>query len=264
MFGLVLLCMTRRAQSETLSTLKRGFEVVRKLREMEGARVTELAEEMDLAPSTTHKYLVTLTQEGFVTKEGDEYHVGLGFLDLATYAKNRKPGYRFSTEKVREIAEKTGERAQFVVEEHGHGIYLHTEVSNPDAVLMDRRNGIHRFLHSTASGKAILAYLPDERVEEIIDEHGLPAETENTITERDALFAELERVRDQGVAYNDEESVKGLRAVGVPIRGTDSVVIGSLSVSGPSNRLKDTVYRKEIPDLLLGYANEIELNIRYS
>lgn len=256
--------MTDTGSPETLSTVKRAFEVVDTLREMEGARVTELAEEHDIAPSTAHKYLATLDQEGFAVKEGDVYHVGLDFLDLGTYAKNRKPGYRLSTEKVREIAEETGERAQFVVEEHGRGIYLHTEASNSGAVLMDRRNGIHRYLHSTASGKAILAHLPDDRVNEIIDEHGLPAETEQTITDRDALFEELERIREDGVAYNDEESVEGLRSVGVPVKGSDGFVFGSLSVSGPSNRLKDTVYREEIPDQLLGHANEIELNVRYS
>jgi len=256
--------MNRRGPGETLSTIERGFEVVRTLRQMSGARVTELAEELDMAPSTAHKYLATLAQERFVVKEGDEYHVGLEFLDLGTYAKNRKKGYRLSVPKVREIAEETGERAQFVVEEYGRGIYLHTEASEARAVLIDRRAGIRRYLHSSAAGKAILANLPEHRVDEIIDEHGLPAETEHTITDREELREELARIRETNVSYNNEESVDGLRAVGVPVHGADGLVLGSLSVSGPSNRLKGSLYREEIPDLLLGHANEIELNIRYS
>lgn len=256
--------MNRRGPGETLSTIERGFEVVRTLRQMGGARVTELAEELDMAPSTAHKYLATLAQERFVVKEGDEYHVGLEFLDLGTYAKNRKKGYRLSVPKVREIAEETGERAQFVVEEYGRGIYLHTEASEARAVLTDRRAGIRRYLHASAAGKAILANLPEHRVDEIIDEHGLPAETEHTITDREELREELARIRETNVSYNNEESVDGLRAVGVPVHGADGLVLGSLSVSGPSNRLKGSLYREEIPDLLLGHANEIELNIRYS
>ena len=256
--------MDRQKPRETLSTIERGFEVVRTLREMGGARVTELAEELDMAPSTAHKYLATLAKERYVVKEGDEYHVGLEFLDLGTYVKNRKKGYRLSIPKVREIAEETGERAQFVVEEYGRGIYVHTEASDARAVLTDRRAGVHRYLHSSAAGKAILANLPDYRVDEIIDEHGLPAETDQTITDRDELFEELAEISETNVAYNNEESVEGLRAVGVPVRGADGFVLGSLSVSGPSNRLKGPLYREEIPDLLLGHANEIELNIRYS
>jgi DNA-binding IclR family transcriptional regulator len=256
--------MNRKRPSETLSTIERGFEVARALRELGGARVTELAEELDMAPSTAHKYLSTLAKERFVVKEGDVYHVGLEFLDLGTYAKNRKKGYRLSIPKVREISEETGERAQFVVEEYGRGIYLHTEASDARAVLTDRHAGIRRYLHSSAAGKAILANLPDHRIDEIIDEHGLPAETEHTITDREHLLDELDQIRESNVAYNNEESVEGLRAVGVPVRGADGFVLGSLSVSGPSNRLKGPLYREEIPDLLLGHANEIELNIRYS
>jgi DNA-binding IclR family transcriptional regulator len=256
--------MDRQKPRETLSTIERGFEVVRTLREMGGARVTELAEELDMAPSTAHKYLATLAKERYVVKEGDEYHVGLEFLDLGTYVKNRKKGYRLSIPKVREIAEETGERAQFVVEEYGRGIYVHTEASDARAVLTDRRAGVHRYLHSSAAGKAILANLPDYRVDEIIDEHGLPAETDQTITDRDELFEELAEISETNVAYNNEESVEGLRAVGVPIQGPEGLVLGSLSVSGPSNRLKGPLYTEEIPDLLLGHANEIELNIRYS
>jgi DNA-binding IclR family transcriptional regulator len=256
--------MDRQKPRETLSTIERGFEVVRTLREMGGARVTELAEELDMAPSTAHKYLATLAKERYVVKEGDEYHVGLEFLDLGTYVKNRKKGYRLSIPKVREIAEETGERAQFVVEEYGRGIYVHTEASDARAVLTDRRAGVHRYLHSSAAGKAILANLPDYRVDEIIDEHGLPAETDQTITDRDELFEELAEISETNVAYNNEESVEGLLAVGVPIQGPEGLVLGSLSVSGPSNRLKGPLYTEEIPDLLLGHANEIELNIRYS
>lgn len=250
--------------TKTLSTIERAFDVIHTLRDMEGARVTELASELDMATSTAHKYLATLVSENYVVKEGDEYHVGLRFLDLSTYAKNRKDGYRFSTQKVREIAEETEERAQFVVEEGGLGIYVHTEATKNRAVLTNRQTGIQRYLHSTAAGKAILAGLPEQRVMDIVSEHGLPAETEHTITDQDSLMEELDEIREHGIAYNNEESIEGLRAVGVPVRGADGLTLGALSVSGPSNRLRGKIFQEEFPNVMLGYANEIELNIRYS
>jgi DNA-binding IclR family transcriptional regulator len=162
------------------------------------------------------------------------------------------------------MAEATGERVQFVIEEHGLGIYLHTEASDENAVMIDRRDGVHRHLHSTAAGKAILAELPTARVDDVIAEHGLPAETDQTIVDRVSLNAELDRIHEAGVSYNDEESVEGLRAVGVPVFRPDGVILGAFSVSGPSNRLTGDRFREEIPSLLLGHANEIELNLRYA
>lgn len=256
--------MSRSHDRNTLSTVHRAFVVVDALRELEGARVTELADHLDMAPSTAHKYLATLESERYVVKEGDEYHIGMEFLDIGTYAKYRKKGYRLCARKVTEMAEATGERVQFVIEEHGRGIYLHTEASDENAVMIDRRDGVHRHLHSTAAGKAILAELPSPRVDEIVEIHGLPAETDRTIVDRESLDAELDRIQTSGISYNDEESVEGLRAVGVPVFRPDGMVLGAFSVSGPSNRLKEDRFREELPNLLLGHANEIELNLRYA
>ena len=100
-----------------------------------------------------------------------------------------------------------------MAEENGRGIYLHIETQKSTAVEVNRRVGTSRYLHSSAAGKAILAHLPAERVNEIVATCGLPSEAPNTITDR----TELDRVRESGVAYNDEESIKGLRAVGVPV-----------------------------------------------
>jgi DNA-binding IclR family transcriptional regulator len=240
------------------------FEVIDVLRDLDGARVIELAEELDVVPSTAHKYLATLEAENCVIKEGDEYHIGLEFLDIGTYAKYRKRGYRLCTQKVAEIAKETGERVQFVVEEHGLGIYVDTEATDENAVMIDRRDGVHRHLHATAAGKAILAELPEHRVAEIIVQHELPAETDRTITSRDALYDELEEIRETGIAFNDEESVEGLRAIGVPVFQPNGLVLGAFSMSAPSNRLQGSRYREEVPNILLGHANEIELNLRYS
>lgn len=256
--------MAQSSGSQTLSTVRRTFEVVDFLRENEGARVAEVAEHLDIAPSTAHKHLTTLEEEMCVIKEGDEYQVGLGFLDIGSYAKYRKKGYRLCAQKVSEIAEETGERVQFVVEEHGLGIYVDVEADNENAVMIDRRAGVQRYLHSTAAGKAILAQLSTDRVEEIVDRHGLPAETDNTITDTAELLEELETIRETRRAYNDEESVEGLRAVGVPVIQPDGFVLGAFSLSAPSNRLKGDRYREEVPNILLGHANEIELNLRYS
>lgn len=87
-------------------------------------------------------------------------------------------------------------------------------------------------LHNIAAGKAILAHLSEERVEEIIGQHGLEEWTERTITDREALFSELETIREQEYARNDGETFEGFRAVASPILH-EGELLGSIVVSGP-------------------------------
>lgn len=255
--------MSETASNGRLETVQRLFTIVSALRELDGARITEIGEYTGLSNSTVYRHLNTLNDMGYVVKEGDVYHVGLGFLTVGEYARDRKDAYQLAKPKVEELAEETNERCQFVVEEHGWGVYLHVETGE-HAVETDSRVGKRLHLHSTSVGKSILAHLPEHRIEEIIEERGLPKQTPNTITSREALFEELASIRERGVAYNREGNTEGLRSVGVPVLGPDGHVIGALSVSGPTHRMKGKKYEERLPDLLRGAANELELNLEYS
>lgn len=245
-----------------LKTIETASEVIDTVQALDGVRVSELADELDIAQSTAHGYLSTLEDTRYVVKKGDEYHVGLKFLNIGGYAKQRDEGYEIASQKVKDLAIETDERAQFIVEEHGRGIYLQTETGDK-AVQINARIGKEVRLHASSAGKAILASLPESEVESILDRWGLPRLTENTITSRDQLYENLEEIRDRGYAFNREESVSGLRAVGVPVTTSQDTLIGGLSVSGPSNRMQDEWFHHDLPKLLLGTVNEIELKVSY-
>lgn len=252
------------ANRRTLATTETSLRVVNKLKELDGARVTELAEEMDLAASTVHSHLATLEKTEYVVKEGDRYCLGLRFLNLGEYVRQNNEYFSLAKSKVDQLAAETGGRGHFIVEEHGRGIYVYTK-SGEHAVETFSRDGRRLYLHQTAAGKAILAYLPRERVREIIDRQGLPRRTDNTIIDPDDLFEELEAVRERdGIAFNEEEQIRGVRAVGAPVQDAADGVIGSLSVSGPTHRMKGERLHEEVPDVVLGTANELELGIKYA
>jgi DNA-binding IclR family transcriptional regulator len=118
-------------------------------------------------------------------------------------------------------------------------------------------------VHASAAGLAILSKLSTDRVEAIIARHGLEALTSETITDRDDLFDELDRIRERGYSVNDQGTIEGLRAVGAPVTDADGEVIGGLSISGPINRMRGERFEEEFPSLLLGATNELELNIAY-
>lgn len=247
---------------KSLTTIANTFDIVEFIMDSKGARVATIADSLDLPRSTVHNYLGTLQQLGYLVKIGEQYHIGLPYLTLGGHAAANLPGYQLLRTKVNQLATETGERAQCIVEQNGRGYYVY-DMSDGNAVQTDVRIGKQTSLHTTSAGKAILAYLPEEEVDQIIEYWGLSEQTRHTITERDRLLDELQEIREQKYAFNDEERIIGQRAVGVPILDENDHVICGLSVSGPKNRLKGDLFRSEIPDILLGVANEIELNLQF-
>lgn len=254
---------TRNGKNNRIRTTERVFQIIELLMEEDGLRLTEIAKHLDLSKSTTYRHLVSLEQEGYVVREDMIYYPGMRFLNIGEYVRNRKDVFQMVKPKVEKLAKETEERSEFFIEEHGHGIFVHREVGE-NAVHTNTRVGKTMPLHATAAGKAILAEYPRKRIKEIVERRGLKQLTKHTITNIDELMNELEHVRETSVAYNDQELIMGLRAVGVPIHDRNKEVVGGLSITGPTSRLRDDVFNDEFPNLLLGVANELELNLTYS
>lgn len=250
------------AGGNRIGSTKTSFEIVHALQENGPSRLSELAEQLDLTESTTHRHLSTLSDLRYVSRQGERYQLGLRFARLGCTARTRDPAYGMAKQHVETLATETQERSQFVVEDHGLGIYIHVETGSK-AVRAGFDVGRQIHLHCSSAGKSILAHYPREYVDEIFDRWELPALTENTITDREELYAELERVRERGVAFNREEHVDGINGIGVPVK-RDGSVLGALAVAGPSHRLNGQRLEDEIPDMLLAAANELELNITFS
>lgn len=249
--------------TDSVRTAHTMFDIVERIADENGSPLPELARDLDYAKSTIHRHLRTLDDLGYVVERDDGYHVGLQFLELGVAARNGYRGYDLVRKKVEEIAEETGERAQFFVEEHGMAVYVTRSVGD-HAVRTDPGIGSQVPMYATAAGKAILSELPEPKLSDMFERMSFEPVTEYTVTDPEELRAELETVREQGYSFNHEESLIGTNATGVSICDSDGDVIGALSVTGPSHRLKDERFEEELPDLLLGAANELELNIAHS
>ncbi|SEH42674.1 MULTISPECIES: IclR family transcriptional regulator [Halopenitus] len=245
----------------TVKSVETMFEVIEVLRKRDGARVTTIAEELGLSKSAVHKHLSTLRNHRFAVQEGDEYRLGLGFFGYGSYVRTRYDVFRKAKPLVRELADETGEMVWLITEENGMGMYLFGDGGSLD-VNVDSLVGSWRHLHLNSGGKAILSRLPEDRVADIVDRHGLPRRTEATITDPDALFDELETVRERGYALNLAEDMTGIHAVGVPIIHRDRVR-GALSIAGAANRLTEERLHEEYADRLLTAVNDLELNLTY-
>lgn len=218
-------------------TTASSIELLETIKELDGATVGALAAETELARSTVHNHLQTLLDAEYVVKEANTYHLGLRLLHLGEYARRRKEEYVLAKKTVQKLAGETQIEADFNVEEHGRLINLFDSVGHASDPGWEV--GTYFFMHSTAAGKAMLATFPDERVEEIIDTHGLPRMTEHTICGREELFAELDRIRDRGYAVNEEECFSGYKTIGRTVQYPDGSVFGGLSVGGPTYMIGD-------------------------
>jgi len=242
-----------------IQTVQTSCDVLDALETLDGAGVTELADHLGVSKATVHGHLSTLYRNELVTRDGDEYRISLRFVDFGEYAKNSVQIYEVAKGEIEKLARETGEMAQLMVEEHGRGVYLH-KAKGENSVHTASYPGDRKHLHCTALGKAILAHLPRSRVDEIIERHGLPRKTDNTITDRETLFAELETVRERDIAVDDEEVLRGLRCIATPIKSHDDRLYGAISVSGPLSRMKGERFDEELPKVVRDAANVIEIN----
>lgn len=119
--------------------------------------------------------------------------------------------------------------------------------------------GERRHMHATATDKALLAHLPDDRVDEIVETHGLPSFTDHTIISQEALESELAEICETGIVVDAEESIVGLRCFAAPIL-VEGTVIGSVSVSDPLHQFTDPDREPGLTEAVRETATVIELD----
>jgi DNA-binding IclR family transcriptional regulator len=254
--------MDAKSSPRLLKTLAVAADVIDVLVVDDGTTVTRLAERLEMSKSTAFRYLKSLEELGFVTQTAHRYTLSHRFLLLGEYTRYNSHLYQVGKAEVDKLADKLGFYAHLVTETNGYGVSLY-QTKGEEMADHDYQTGKLQQrdpLHVTASGKAILAYLPDERAQDIVDE-GLAARTAQTITDEQALFEALDTIRDEGVAYNDEEEVEGFRAVGAPVVDQRGRVLGSVSVSAPTSYLPAQRFTEEVPDTVIKTANTIEVKI---
>lgn len=239
-----------------------AIRVVEALRELESAGVSAVADHLGMPTSTAFDHLRTLERNEFVRKEGSDYVLGSRFLEIGGHCRSNDPLYRIAEPEIGKLARETGEHANLMIEEFGRGVF-YAKTEGEDAFQLDTHVGKRVHLQTTSAGKAILAELPDERVNGILDTHGLPAVTENTVTDRAALLEELDAVREQGFATDTEERIEGVRCVGAAITDGDGAPIGAVSVSGPRSGMRDERFFEDVPERVLRAANVVEVNLKY-
>lgn len=251
-----------RVTGRRIRSVRIAFSIVEKLQERDGITVTELATELGHSKSTVYSHLRTLEDLEFVVREGDGYRLSLRTLGMAEDVRDQVGNYDIIRDEVDKLAAETGEVVQFAIKEHGTVSYLY-KTAGESAVETASSVGDRQPLYSTGLGKTILAFLPPDRIDEIVADCDFAPRTPKTITDPDELYAELERIAERGYGIDDEENVEGLRCVAAPVKSDDRI-LGAISLSGPSSRFTDDRLHGELADSVRRAANVIELNTKFS
>jgi len=248
----------RRTNGRLLQSSTTTLEIVDALVELEGARTTEIAEYTGRSKSSVSNHLYTLQEADFVTRRGDIYYPSLKFAAIGEYAQRRNPAFETTATVMKELDDETPFHNSFIVEENGIGRYLTSEVSQPERYDRFAFVGEREYLHASAAGKAILSQMPEERIDTIADQRGLPALTENTITSRNELDQEIERTRERGYAINDSENLDNVYVLAKPALRSDGTVLGAMTIGSQKSRIRVGRFTNSITGLLDEYVEKLE------
>jgi DNA-binding IclR family transcriptional regulator len=206
--------------------------------EPRGASAAELSRRAELPFSTTYRLLGSLTRDGFVDYEPDgrRYHLGLRVFQLGQRVSNHHGFAGTALPILRRVTEKTGEATILSVRDGNHHLTVN-KVDGPQTFRVTSDPGHLGALHTTAVGKALVAFAEDGERQRLVDELELEPLTEFSITDREAFRAEIDLVRRRGYAVMDEENELGMRAVAVPVFNAQGYAFASLAAAVPVFRL---------------------------
>jgi IclR family transcriptional regulator, acetate operon repressor len=224
-----------------VQSVDRALSIIETLAEDdEGYRLSDLAIRTGLSTSTVHRLLATLENRRFVQfdRSQSKWHVGARCFTVgATFARRRN----FAAQAIpylRKLRDLTRETANLAVVDDEFIIVL-TRMESREIMRSLTKLGGRVAMVASGVGKAVLATYSNEDVSAIIHHHGMPRLTEKSIVRPSDLFKELEKIRRQGYAIDDEEACMGLRCVAAVVFNDCAEPLAAISVSGMTGRLTD-------------------------
>ena len=221
----------------TSQSLERGLAI---LSSFHGNRpligVSELSRGLDLSRSTAHRYVATLAKLGYLQQDPDSkrYRLGPKVLDLGFSALNSMDLLEISAPYLRQLSDETQRTVNLAILDGTDVVYIErcrTTSPGQQEIDLNLHVGARLPAYCTAMGKAILAFLPGERAEKIIERIDFEPRGPNTITDAKAFRKELAKIRASGISVNNEELAYGLRSIAAPIHTYSGEVLAALNLA---------------------------------
>ncbi len=218
------------------------MEVFEFLSTTAGLTLSELADALEQSPATIYRILVTLELRKLVEFDAAQQLWNIGphaFVIGARYLRKTSLVDR-ARPVMRKLMEDTGETANLGIEQEDQVLFL-SQVETLATIRAFFPPGTLSQMHASGIGKAILAYMTDDRLERFLSSASLDGFTQNTVTSDSALKTELQEIKKRGFSIDNEEKNVGMRCIAAPVFDMNGEVIAGISVSGPTSRVKAEV-----------------------
>ncbi len=204
----------------------------------EGLSNAEISRKLNIPKSSASYILRTLETQGYLRRDAEsgKYRVGLKILSLSRGALGGRDVRGIALPIMRHLTKQTGLTCHLAVLDGPDAVYIE-KVEPEGFIRMDTWVGRRMRVHATSVGKAIVAHIPQPQLEQILHQSGMERRTPKTITTPSRLLKELEKVRAQGYAVDDEENNLGARCVAAPIYDDRSSIEASLGLSGTTQQV---------------------------
>lgn len=229
-----------KTEQNTIKSLDRAMEVFDHLSNLPGATLSELSGDLDQSAATVYRILITLAGRGLVEQdeETQAWHVGpRAFLIGARYLRRTSVVDR-ARPILRQLMAETGETANLAVAQDGHVVFV-SQVECHSPIRAFFPPGTTSPMHASGIGKALLAEMSGTALETLLTREPLERFTDYTITTPEALRSELERIKANGFAIDDQEKNLGMRCIAAAAFDWVGEAVAGVSVSGPLDRVAD-------------------------
>jgi len=252
------------ATAYTVKSLVKALSILEVLADEEPPyTLTQLSRRLHLHVSTVHRLLVNLVRHGFVEEDrvSGGYQLSYRVLRMGLQVLDRLDFRRVAQSLLRDLNLRTKETVHLAILQEARAIFIE-KFDSPQPVGLDARLGGSMPLHCTGVGKTLLAYQGEDLLNQISQSPGLTRMTVHTITGLPHLRRELERIREQGYALDQEEAVEGLRCVAGPVFNHLGQIVAAFSVAGPAMRLTQARV-PEISQLVRETSQQISYRLGY-
>lgn len=250
--------------SEIVQSVDRTLSILELISDYsEGLGIKEISDNLNLHKSTVHRLLGTLIYKGYVIQDPttNRYFISLKLYELGAKKIGELDILKVSKRYTKDLMMEINEVVHLVIRDDNDIIYI-DKVEADNTISMASNIGRRSPLYSTSVGKAMLAYMDEEEVLRVWQTSDIKKFTDKTITDYDEFRKELDKIRLQGYAEDDEENEPGVRCIGAPVFNFRGEVEGAISISGPAIRVtKDRI--DEIAKAVIECANLISKELGY-
>lgn len=245
-----------------LSSVYNTLEILDLLSEHKELTLSEISKELNLGKASVFRMLYTLEKKQFIHKTPDaKYRLGLKFAHYGAKVLDRQNNIAVIRPFLEKLRDEYNETVHLSVLDTDYNITVIDKAQSNFAIQMTSKIGGKLPGYCTAMGKVLLAGMLDDELREKIYSFNLERKTDRTITDPNELIKELEKVRDQGYAEDQEESEVGLVCYAAPIKDFNGNVTAAISFSGPAQRMQQN--KEKLISSIKKAAEEISKKIGY-